>query len=42
LVASCGFKDFAITWKKDVFKGAPQASSAANFGTLGINFKAVK
>ncbi len=24
----------------DVFSGAPQASSAANFGTLGINFRA--
>ncbi len=26
----------------DVFSGAPQASSAANFGTLGINFRARK
>jgi len=25
-----------------VFDGAPQASSAANFGTHGINFKAFK
>ena len=24
----------------DVFTGAPQASSAADFGTLGINFRA--
>lgn len=23
LVLSSGFKDFAITWRKDVFKGAP-------------------
>jgi hypothetical protein len=39
---SCGFKDFAITWRKDVFKDAPQAGSATNFGTLGINFSALK
>jgi hypothetical protein len=25
-----------------VFNGAPQASSAAKFGTLGINFRARK
>jgi hypothetical protein len=34
--------DFEITWKADVFAGAPQSSSAANFGTLGINFRARK
>ena len=34
--------DFEITWRDDVFKDAPQSSSAANFGTLGINFKARK
>jgi hypothetical protein len=32
--------DFEITWQADVFSGAPQQSSAANFGTLGINFRA--
>jgi hypothetical protein len=32
--------DFEITWRADVFSGAPQASSAAKFGTLGINFSA--
>jgi len=32
--------DFEITWRADVFSGAPQASSAAKFGTLGINFRA--
>jgi tRNA 2-thiouridine synthesizing protein A len=37
-----GFVDFAITWRADVFSGAPQSSSAANFGTLGINFRARK
>lgn len=39
---AAGFVDFAITWRGDVFSGAPQASSAADFGTLGINFQARK
>jgi hypothetical protein len=34
--------DFEITWRADVFSGAPQASSAAKFGTVGINFRARK
>ena len=37
---AAGFVDFEITWRKDVFGGAPQAGSAADFGTLGINFRA--
>lgn len=37
-----GFVDFEITWRKDVFAGAPQEGSAANFGTKGINFRARK
>ena len=37
-----GFVDFEITWRKDVFSGAPQAGSAKNLGTLGINFRARK
>ena len=37
-----GFVDFEITWRKDVFAGAPQQGSAANFGTKGINFRARK
>jgi len=37
-----GFVDFEITWRADVFSGAPQESSAANFGTVGINFRARK
>jgi len=37
-----GFVDFEITWQADVFSGAPQASSAAEFGTQGINFCARK
>ena len=39
---SAGFVDFEITWRKDVFSSAPQAGSAASFGTLGINFRARK
>ena len=41
-VIMAGFVDFEITWRRDVFSGAPQASSAANFGTTGINFRARK
>lgn len=37
-----GFVDFEITWRKDVFDGAPQESSASDYGTLGINFRARK
>jgi hypothetical protein len=39
---AAGFVGFEITWRKDVFGGAPQGGSAANFGTLGINFLARK
>ncbi|GAB4579525.1 MAG: hypothetical protein Fur0022_22630 [Anaerolineales bacterium] len=39
---AAGFADFEITWQADVFSGAPQASSAASFGTMGINFRARK
>jgi hypothetical protein len=39
---AAGFVDFEITWRADVFSGAPQQSSAAKFGTLGINFRARK
>jgi hypothetical protein len=31
-----------ITARVDVYAGAPQSSSAAQFGTLGINFRARK
>jgi hypothetical protein len=41
-VVTAGFTDFEITWRKDVFSGAPQESSAASFGTIGINFRARK
>ncbi len=39
---AAGFVEFEITWKADVFSGAPQASSAAEFGTVGITFRARK
>jgi hypothetical protein len=39
---AAGFVGFAIAWKADVFGGAPQASSAAEFGTVGITFRARK
>jgi hypothetical protein len=41
-VVAAGFVGFEITWQADVFSGAPQASSAAAFGTVGINFRARK
>lgn len=39
---AAGFVNFEITWRGDVFSEAPQASSAADFGTLGITFRARK
>jgi len=39
---AAGFAGFEITWRADVFSGAPQSSSAAQFGTIGINFRARK
>jgi arsenite methyltransferase len=42
LVERAGYVDFEITWRADVFSGAPQDSSAASFGTMGINFRARK
>jgi len=42
MVVAAGFTDFEITWKAKVFEGAPQASSAHEFGTVGINFRATK
>ena len=41
-VVAAGFLGFEITWRADVFSGAPQSSSAAAFGTVGINFRARK
>jgi len=42
VVKAAGFVDFEITWRAAVYEGAPQASSAANFGTKGVNFRARK
>jgi len=39
---AAGFIHFEITWRAEVYSGAPQASSAADFGTLGIAFRARK
>ncbi|HEV2238304.1 MAG TPA: hypothetical protein VGR57_16700 [Ktedonobacterales bacterium] len=39
---AAGFIGFEITWREEVYGGAPQASSAADFGTLGITFRARK
>lgn len=41
-VVAAGFVDFEITWRGDVYSGATQSSSAAKYGTLGINFRARK
>jgi hypothetical protein len=41
-VVSAGFVDFEITWRAEVFAGAPQSNAAAKFGTVGINFRARK
>ena len=37
-----GFVGFQIESRTDVYAGAEQSSSAANFGTLGITFRARK
>ena len=42
MVERAGFEDFEITWKAPAFEGAPQSSSAAKFGTVGINYRARK
>ena len=42
VVVQAGFVDFEITWRADIFSGAPQDSSAMDYGTLGINFQARK
>ena len=41
-MVGAGFVGFEITWRGDVFNGATQSSSAAKYGTLGINFRARK
>lgn len=41
-VVAAGFTRFEIISRVDVYADAPQSSSAAKFGTLGINFRARK
>ena len=41
-VVAAGFVEFEIAHRVDVYADAPQSSSAAKFGTLGINFHARK
>jgi SAM-dependent methyltransferase len=41
-ILMAGFVAFEITWRADVFRGAPQEGSAVKFGTKGINFRARK
>ena len=41
-MVTAGFSQFEITWREAIFAGAPQESSAADFGTMGINFRARK
>jgi hypothetical protein len=41
-VTAAGFVDFVIDSRTDVYAGAEQSSSAANFGTVGITFGARK
>jgi hypothetical protein len=39
-VIAAGFIEFAIDSRTDVYAGAEQSSSAANFGTLRITLRA--
>jgi hypothetical protein len=41
-VTAAGFVEFLIDSRTDVYVGAEQSSSAANFGALGITFRARK
>ena len=41
-VVGAGFVDFEITWRGDIYSGAVQSSSAAQYGTLRVNFAARK
>jgi len=41
-ITMAGFVGFEISWRADVYNGAVQASSAAEFGTQGIVFRARK
>ncbi len=39
-MARAGFEGFNLVWGTDVYSGAPQESSAAQFETHGVNFRA--
>lgn len=41
-VIAAGFVDVEILTRIEVYANAPQSSSAAKFGTLGITFRARK
>ena len=41
-VTRAGFKQVEVIWGEDVFSGAPQSSSASEFGTLGVHIRARK
>ncbi len=47
VVTNAGFQDFQVTWKADIFDGAPQQTSAAKerisfLGAQGVNYRARK
>jgi hypothetical protein len=40
---AAGFEGFEVTWRKDIFQGAARPRrEVAQFGTLGVNFRARK
>ena len=41
-VLLAGLVDFEIAWRGDVVSDAVQSSSAAKYGTLGVNLRARK
>jgi len=41
-IAAAGFEGFSIAWRGDIFRDAPQQTSAAAFGTMGITYYARK
>jgi hypothetical protein len=43
VIRTTGFEEIRFSEKRyDTFSDAPQASSAAAFGTQGVNFQAIK
>ena len=37
-----GFVEFEMPWIGDVYADAPQHSWAADYGTLGVNYRATR